>query len=267
MIGFFCKTFRDDLPLARVALELLGLNWVGERPEVVLMLDEDCRELVKDWDFPSLQIRYEFVKPWHDGYCHAMAMKACADLFMPNDPIFLLDSDTMLSSESGRAKLMPKGLPVLIYQKWDDRDRVNSVAQAVWGPAIARSLGIRLSADWMVHPERLYWRSTFQMARELVAHHCRLPFLKAVESLDPYDWERFPSHQMTLCENEMLPMLGAMFEAQLYDIRQLEKADFAGGFTQLWSHAPLDRELLDKWLMEARDRRLEEDLAVKHHQR
>jgi hypothetical protein len=244
-IGFFMKTFRGDLKLARYALELLHLHWQSEHPpEVVVMLDEDCRELVMDWNFPF--IRYEFVEPWPDGYCHAMAMKACADLFMlKSDPIFLLDADTMLRERSSAERLMPGGRPVLVYQRWPDRDQVNRVAREIWVPAIARSSGLALSADWMVHPERLYWRSTFAFARELVEYHCRRKFLEAVRSDCPYDWHRFSEHPMTLCENEMLPMVGAMLEPQRYDIRRLEEANFAGGFTQIWSHAPLDGMLDD----------------------
>lgn len=265
-IGFFCKSFRDDLPLLRYSLELLALNWIGARPEVVVVLDEDCRQLIREWRFEWP--RYEFIEPWPDKYCHAMAIKCCADLFMrESDPIFLLDSDTMLTERSSAPRLMPGSKPVLIYQKWLDRDQVNPTAQTVWVPTVARCLGLRLSADWMVHPERLYWKSTFTLVRDLVEHHKKAPFLQAVHSAAPYDWHRFGSHPMTLCENEMLPMIGAMLEAPRYDVRRLEDSHFSAGFQQLWSHSPLEVTLIESWLMQARDRNLDEASNERHHAR
>jgi hypothetical protein len=239
-LGIFVKSFWDDLGWLAYSLQLLEKFWRGEPPSVVVMLDEDCEEVTRLWGLRWP--RYIYVKPWQDGYCHAMAMKACADQFLPeSDLIMLLDSDTMLTEPCSVSDVTDREHPVIEFRLWNDNDPELRVSRQVWQPVSLASTGLELAVDFMVgRMPRIYWRTTFGLARNTIETHHQKPFLEAVHSDQPYDWTAFLAHPKTLCENQTLAMVGALMETSRYSIRNLDlEGPFTTPFVQHWSHAPL----------------------------
>src|ERR1700756_133068 len=114
-LGIFVKSFRQDLGWLAYSLQLLEKFWRGPEPQVVVMLDTDCEEIVSQWGLRWP--KYLYVKPWGDQYTFAMAMKACADQFLPEaELILLLDSDTTLGAECDLESITVHGRPVIEYQ-------------------------------------------------------------------------------------------------------------------------------------------------------
>jgi hypothetical protein len=247
-LGIFIKSFWDDLGWLAYSLQLLEKFWRGEPPKVVVMLDEDCEEITRLWGLRWPQ--YIYVKPWQDGYCHAMAMKACADQFLPeSDLIMLLDSDTILTGPCSISDVTDKGLPVIEFQLWNDEDPKLATSRQVWQSVSLASTGLELAVDFMVSVPRIYWRSTFQLARNTIEAHYQKPFLEAVHSEHPYDWTAFLAHPKTFCENQTLAMVAALMETSRYSIRNLDsEGPFTTPFVQYWSHGRLPVAELERLL-------------------
>jgi hypothetical protein len=101
----------------------------------------------------------------------------------------------------------------------------------------------------MVSVPRLYWRSTFALARGTVEKHHQKPFLEAVHSDHVYDWRKFLEHPKTFCENQTLSMLAALVEPSRYWLRNVEDDGwFPTPFTQHWSHSSLPTDELERLL-------------------
>jgi hypothetical protein len=238
-LGIFAKSFRDDLGWLAYSLQLLEKFWRGEPPEVMVMLDQDCEEITSRWGLRWP--KYLYVEPWKDGYSHAMAMKTCADQFLPDcDLIMLLDSDTMLTGPCSMADITIDGLPVIEFRLWNDNDPRLATSRQVWQSVSLASTGLELAVDFMVSVPRLYWRSTFALARDVVEQHHQKPFLEALRSDHPYDWHAFMEHPKTFCENQTLSMIATLMETSRYMIRNPDLAGwFKTPFRQYWSHEPL----------------------------
>jgi hypothetical protein len=247
-LGIFVKSLREDLGWLSYSLQLLERFWQGEPPSVVVMLDQDCQEITDRWGLRWAQ--YVYVKPWGDGYNHAMAMKACADQFLPeSELILLLDSDTMLTGPCGLEDITIGGLPLIQFQNWNDNDSRLAVSRRVWQPVSLASTGLELAVDFMVSVPRLYWRSTFALARGVVEQHFQQPFLEALHSDHPYDWRSFLDHPKTFCENQTLSMIATLMEPSRYVIRNPDVAGwFKTPFVQYWSHASFPLVELERLL-------------------
>lgn len=239
-LGLFVKTFKSDLEWLYFGLSSFQRNWNYLPTEIVVVAEPDCEPEISRWKFT--QVRTVYVRPWPDGYCHAMAMKMCADHFLPEvDLILLFDSDMVLTKQTSLHHLLVKGMPVLYYDDWhSDLDPMTRVvSKKVWAPAVYRSTGRTLDVDWMVNPLWLFWWSTFAGARGLIEHHTGLPFLQAVYSGHQYDWQAFMNHPVTFCDMQTLGLYANEFEPHLYNIKK-RTADMSSPITQYWSHQPID---------------------------
>jgi hypothetical protein len=234
--GVFVKSFRLDLGWLAYSLQLLEKFWLGEPPEVVIALDPDCQEITSQWGLRWP--RYVYTEPWQDGYSHAMALKACADQFLPqSELILLLDSDTMLTGPCSVADITLEDKPVIEFRHWNDDDAELATSRQVWQPVSLASTGLELAVDFMVSVPRVYWRSTFALTRACVEQHHQKPFLEALRRDHPYDWRAFLAHPKSFCENQTLSMIATLTEPSRYVIRNPDLAGwFKTPFKQYWSH-------------------------------
>lgn len=242
-VGIFCKTCKADLAWLYFALSSFRQNWrhPWEMTDLVVVADPDCEPEITRWDFKNVRVVY--TPPWPDGYCHAMAMKLCADIFCDRaELIVLFDSDMMLLRPTSLFDLLVCENPVIVYDIWhsDIDQTTRQMAKKVWVPAVRRSMGRDLDRDWMVSPKWLYWPSTFRGARSLIESHHRMPFLQAVYSAHPYDWQQFASHPMTLCDMQALGIFAHEYEQHKYVFWLRSAAPAETAIKQFWSHAPID---------------------------
>lgn len=235
-LGLFCKTFKDDLPLLFHALQSFRQNWT-DKTEILIVAEPDCQPEIDRWAFPNTRTVY--VQPWPCGYCHAMATKLCADLYLRDCRLILLfDSDMLLMRPTGLTDLMPDCRPSIVYDVWhSDLDPAErDVSWRVWGPAVRRSMGVDLDRDFMVEPCWLYWSSTFQGAREMIESHRQMPFGQAVYCNYRYEWTKFMDHPMKLCDMQALGVYAFRNEQHLYRFEQRTAASNCP-IRQNWSHA------------------------------
>jgi hypothetical protein len=234
-LGCFCKTFRDDFDFFRLALASFREN-LKEPAQFTVVLDRDCQELAHNE--PLLDgVQVFFIDPWPDKYAHAMAMKACADLFTECDLILLFDSDMMLTKQVELSDLMVDGKPAIYFGEWNDLNPERVVARQVWGPASVRSLGLELDRDYMVAPLWLFHASTFRNARQMVEKKAHKPFLYAVYSDHVYDWRKFLDHPMSFCDIENLGMAAYTYEYLFYRWIKIDGIRPQLPVKQHWSHA------------------------------
>lgn len=239
-VGLFCKTFKPDLDWLYFGLSSIKRNWSYEPTEILVVAEPDCEPEISRWKLS--QVRTVYVKPWADGYCHAMAMKMTADIFMPEaDLILLFDSDMILTKPTSLPDLLVNEMPTLYYDDWhSDLDPMTrQVSKKVWAPAVYKSTGYTLQVDWMVSPLWLFWRSTFAGARGLIEYRTGMPFLQAVYSAHPYDWKAFMSHPITFCDMQTLGLYANEFEPHVYNIKK-RTADMSSPILQNWSHQPIE---------------------------
>jgi hypothetical protein len=239
-VGLFAKTFKPDLDWLYFGLSSFKRNWSYESTDILVVAEPNCEPEMTKWDLSRVSTVY--VKPWPDGYCHAMAMKMCADIFMPRaDLILLFDSDMILTTPTSLADLMVNERPTLYYDDWhSDLDQATRlISKRVWSPAVFRTTGRTLEVDWMVSPLWLFWRSTFAGARYIIENHTRMPFLQAVYSTHVYDWKNFLSHPVSFCDMQTLGLFASEFETHQYDIQKRTLAS-AVPVRQFWSHQPID---------------------------
>ena len=242
-IGLFCKSCKEDLPWLAQAIKSFQSNWLHpwDRTQWVLAMDAAAYESLIQHGIDLAHVDVRYVEPWPDRYAHAMAMKACADIFCDEANLILIfDSDMILSKPTGLADLMVAGKPPLCFEHWScERDAdIRRVAKSVWGGASIRSTGCELDRDWMVSPAWIFWPSTLKGARRLVELHRKLPFLQAVYSRAIYDWRNFTLHPMTFCDIENLGLYASRFESDKYSIMELK--DYRSPVTQFWSHGSIE---------------------------
>jgi len=242
-LGVFIKSCERDRAWLRYCLKSLEKFWDRPLPKILLALDDGC---AIPEELPQKECL--IVKPWSDEYSYAMAIKACADLYLPDsDPILLLDSDTVFTGPCGLEDLLEDGKILITYARWgDDHSPTRSSAKQVWVPAIRRALGIELDADFMVRVPTLYWRSTFSEMRGRVEAKHKKPFLEAVRSDFPFTIDRFLSHPFKFCENEALSYC-ASFQAG-YIVRDIRECAHSVPMLQCWSHGPIPTPYLETLL-------------------
>lgn len=240
-VGLFCKTCKLDLDWLYFGLNSFKKNWShGDTTQIVVVADLNCEPELSKWDLTGVSVLY--LKPWADGYSHAMAMKMCADIFMPNaDMILMFDSDMILTRPTSLADLLVDDKPTIYYDPWDSNldPETRASSRKVWLPAVQRTTGRTLDVDWMVSPLWLFWWSTFVGARSIIEEHTRLPFLQAVYSSHPYDWTQFMSHPVSFCDMQTLGLYASQFERGMYNFKQKTPTTDLP-VQQFWSHQPID---------------------------
>jgi hypothetical protein len=249
LTSFFIKGCRSQLNWLCYCLQFLEKNWMDRAYEVVVMVDEDCKEVIRTWG-PIKNVIYCYCQPWPDPYMHALWCKANADMFTRGDPIILLDCDTLLMEPVNLAEYIDGGERrvtkiLLPYLEWRDRGD-NGGAQSIWPGIVKRSTGYDLDKDYMVSRPWIFARSTFYGARLMVEQHKNMPFYAATYSDHPYKWEEYARHPFTFCDLENLGLYAAKFQEGTYRVRDL--AQWKGRrdcFKDYWSHTPWTAELVD----------------------
>lgn len=234
-------SYRRDLIWLVHSLQLLFKHLKGDY-QVVVRLDEDCRDVVKEWGVP---VRYSYLSHgWPDGYSHAMYQKMIADDYVDwdTDVIWLLDSDHMLMRPAHVNDFFHGGLPILHYKEWRDLPpEYARIAQDRWAPPTERALGIPLTRDYMITPPMAFWTDTFRSVRQRITSVTEKSFIDATYSATPFKAENFLGHPMTICDYETLGLYAATFEKHLYAVRPVPKEEWP--FRVYWSHGPLPPEL------------------------
>lgn len=251
LTSFFIKGCRSQLNWLCYCLQFLEKNWQDPSSEIVVLLDEDCRDVIKTWG-PIRNVFYCYIQPWPNPYMHALWCKANADMFTRGDPIIMLDCDTLLlkpadlgeyvvEDEQGHTKIL------LPYLEWKDRGD-DGGAHSLWPGVVKRSTGYDLDKDYMVSRPWIFARSTFYGARLMVEQHQDMPFYAATYSGAPYRWEDYHKHPFTFCDLENLGLYAAKFQTGVYwvrDLKQMNKEGRRDCFTDWWSHTPWTAELVN----------------------
>jgi hypothetical protein len=232
MFSIFIKGCREQLHWLCANLQLLTKNWLGPEPEIVVMLDQDCQEVIKTWG-PFPHLTYIYVDPWPDRYMHALWAKATADYWTRGDPIILMDCDTIFLRPVALTDFMQGDKIKLPYLPWT---RAPGGAIEIWPRVVKESTGLDLAVDYLCARPWPYWRTTFAGARGLIESYRDTNFYAAVYSEAQYDWTRYFTHPFTFCEIETLGLYAATFDSHRYHIDELEKIDWPPGVKDYWSH-------------------------------
>jgi hypothetical protein len=232
---------RRDLTWLVYSLQLL-FEFLKGSFQVVVRLDEDCRQLVTtEWNLP---VRYVFLqRPWPDGYMHKMYQVFIADDYVDwdTDVIWLLDSDHMLTREAHVEEFFEGGKPLLHYKEFSDLPpEYVQVTQAKWGEPTERALGIQLPRDYMVAPPFAFHLDTFRNCRQRITKVNAMSLVDVGYSEVPFRPENFLTHHMTLCDYETLGLYAATFEPDRYAIRQ---APANWPFRVCWTYGPMPQEI------------------------
>lgn len=236
--SIFIKGCRDQLNWLSYCLQFLEKNWLDwQRSDVVVKLDPDCQDVVKDWGVSGVTYIYE--EPWPDRYMHALWSKAIADTYVAGDVILLVDCDTLLTGPTGLGDFMMEDRLALQYLPWEmERDAGRQVARKLWPRVFKESTGLDLPCDYMVSRPWLFWRSTFAGARSLIEKHKGVPFREAVYSETPFDWRNYPNHPFKFCDLEALGYYAANYEPYRYWVTDLREHLVPEWFKDYWSHTP-----------------------------
>lgn len=219
------------------SLQLLQKNWRSPG-RFIVMIDYNCLEIVDEWKID--RAHYIPTKPWPDPYMHALWCKATADRYTTTDPIMLLDSDTMLVQPARVEEFMQENKLIIEYLNWNEAAPDRAAAERIWPPVIKRSTGLTLTRDYMVSRPWIFWRSTFEGARELVETHMNKPFDEAVYSEASFDWHQYEFHPFTFCDLENLGLYANLHEPDRYHFQKLTGESV---FKDLWSHTEFTKEI------------------------
>lgn len=242
MFSIFIKGCKEQLHWLCYGLQLLEKNWQAPDPEIVVMLDRDCQEVVKTWGLLP-HVDYIYVDPWPDRYMHALWAKATADYWTRGDPIMLLDSDTIFLEKARLEDFMLGDRLKLPYLPWE---RAPVGAINIWPRVVRESTGLDLPADYLSTRPWPFWRSTFAGARGLVESYRGKNFYAAVYSEARYDWTQYCSHPFTFCEIETLGLYAASFEGRRYHAAELERIGWPAKVKDYWSHTEFTAAIQDE---------------------
>jgi hypothetical protein len=245
MDSIFIKGCLSQIHWLSYCLRLVDRNWLKPDTEIVVMLDEDCRNVVSQWGKFRHSVFYCYCQPWPDPYMHALWCKATADYWTRGDPIMLMDCDTMLTEPAKLDEYISDGKITLPFLDWRNRGD-DGGAYRLWPRVVHESTGLELDRDWMVSRPWIFWRSTFVDARRLVEEHKRLPFYAAVYSSARYDWTRYARHPFTFCDLENLGLAAAIYHPARYapgNLATLYAAGRKDKFRDMWSHTHFTPEL------------------------
>jgi hypothetical protein len=237
---------KRDLAWLCYCLSLLCKNWKEPDSRIIVRLEEDCHEIVRDW---RLDVVYRYVRRWPDGYTFQMYQKMISDDYSDAELLLLVDSDLMVIGPASLADLMSRGKPVIEYREWTE----SPVAERVWRKPTSRVMGIDLDKDYMIGAPSLYWRDTFSKTRQQIVNATGKGFFEAVYSAAPFEATRFLEHPMTFADFEALNLYAAKFQPDRYSLRPLQERPKNWPFRLFWSHGdwtPEVRAFLDAKLKE-----------------
>jgi hypothetical protein len=244
-ISILYVSYRQDLVWLVYSLQLLFKFLRGEF-QVVVRLDENCRDVVQTWRLP---VRYVFLnRVWPDGYTHAMYQKMISDDYIDwdTDIIWMLDSDHILMREARLEDFFYGGKPIVHYAEWDELPPdYRRVAQAKWKAPTQRALGLELDREYMIIPPMAFYPDTLRTVRQRITALNSKSLIDLAYSDVPFRAENFLSHPMTICDYETLGLYAAKFEADRYAIRHVPKE---WPFKVYWSHGGCPTTELERLL-------------------
>jgi hypothetical protein len=221
---------RRDLHWLSYSLQLWERNWQHPGTRLIVRLEDDCRDIVKDWGVPA---EYRYVKKWPDGYTFQMYQKMISDDFSGADIIICADSDQMLIRPAGLSDILVNGKPVIEYTEWD-----GGVAEQKWRACTSRVMGEDLDKDYMVLMPCVYWRDTFSRTRQQIVNATGQGFYEAVYSDTPWSNPRaqFMAHPMTFADYEALNLHAVKHQSEKYHLRHISQRLASWPFKLFWSH-------------------------------
>jgi hypothetical protein len=250
--SIFVKGCKSQLHWLCYNLQFLERNWTTPDTEVVVMLDEDCRDVVSTWG-PLKNVIYCYGEPWPNRYMHALWCKANADLFTRGDPIVLLDCDILMIKQGGLGDYLvtaPDGFNKIILPVLDWKDRGDGgIAEKLWTKIFTDSTGYVLDRDYMVSHPWVFTRSTFYGARLLVEEHRNMPFYAATYSRETFDHRGYLDHPFTFCDLENFGFYAANYQSGTYWVRdwhQMHQEGYQKKFEDQWSHSDFTKEVQDR---------------------
>lgn len=226
-----------DLAWLSFSLQLLRKNW-KEQSQIIVRLEEDCREIVESWAIEGVSYRY--VNRWPDGYTFQMYQKMISDDYTSAELIMLMDSDLMCVAPASLDDLMIAGKPIIETLEWSESSHV---AQQVWRGPTSRVMGIDLDRDYMVGNPFLFWRDTFSGTRQQIVKTTGRGFYESVYSGVPFAAKRFMAHPMTFADFEALGLYAAKFQPDRYVRRSANERPSSWPFKLYWSHGDWSPEV------------------------
>ena len=210
-----------------------------------VVAEEDCKDVIDTWGLP---VTYHYIKPWADGYHHAMYRKLLMDTLSEADLIMLLDSDHILLEPIYLEDLLADGKPIVHFRDWDDdrNDAALAVSRQQWAPPTERCMGIPLDRDYMIRAPFIFWRSTFAGVRQRIEDVTGLPLHDVCYSDIPYDYRNFLQHPKRFCDYQCLGLYAAKFEPNRYNVQHWIPGTH-WPFRTYWSHGDLTPFNLAKW--------------------
>jgi hypothetical protein len=212
-VSIFIKSWLQDLEWLAYALRFLECNWMEEEPQVVIVLDEDCRGEF-DPDAFALDLNVYYRVPWPDGYCHAMWMKTLADHFCTGDYILLMDSDCILLEPVRFNDLANGKRPRLGYVRYDEH--MGLFPHSPWKKVTERLTQEPAEVHFMSRNPILYHRDTFEGMRDWLARMHGRYYDALVYSDNEFDPLKFSSHPITLMDYDLLGSYAYRFQAKEY---------------------------------------------------
>jgi hypothetical protein len=251
---------KRDLHWLSYCLQFLQKNWREPNSKIIVRLEEDCREIVKDWRVP---VTYRYVKKWPDGYTFQMYQKMISDDYSDADLLMLMDSDLMLLKPTKLSDLLQDGKPVIEYVDWED-DSVK-VAEQVWRGCTSQAMGIDLDRDYMIRTPSIYWRDTFSRVRQRIVRTTGKGFYESIYSDVPFTAENFMVHPMKIADFEALNLYAVKFQPEKYVLIRRDERQGEWPFHLYWSHgdwSPKVHELLEQTLRNLPDQQWETVCSV-----
>jgi hypothetical protein len=205
------KTWFNDLGWLNYCLRFLARNWLAKDSRTIVLADENCRPVIETWHLTKEEVFY--VKPWADGYSHAMVTKTTADEYSDAELILLLDSDVMVTKALTPEALMSNGRPIIRYLDYDTFE--TQFPHAPWRKVV-QSLFLTNPLFYYTFVPALYWRSSFQAMRRYLARLHHRNFLDLTFSDVPFKPENFGHHPISFADHESMGFYCRLAEPERY---------------------------------------------------
>jgi hypothetical protein len=228
-VSIFIKSWHRDLRWLGCALQSIYQHWKEPETEIVVVVDQDCEGLLFGPEFRlpkgcEIPGKVLYVRPWTDGYCHAMYIKTMADEFCRGDYILLTDSDCLLTQDSdlrdlttkGPRRFIPRQMPIIPYLGYDDHHQEYPFSP--WKKVTERLVCQPTYRHYMGRVPILYRRETFAAMRQYLSRLHGRAYWDLVYSGVPFDPITFLSHPITLMDYDLLGYYADHFEHDRYAI-------------------------------------------------
>jgi hypothetical protein len=213
-VSIFIKSWLQDLEWLAYALRFLECHWMDEEPEIVIVLDENCRGEFDPSAF-AFDLNVYYRVPWPDGYCHAMFIKTLADHFCTSNYILLMDSDCMLLEPIYfRELFVEPERPLIGFVRYDEH--LALFPHSPWKKVTERLIKEKATHHYMSRSPILYHRETFEGMRNWIAELHNRYYDAVVYSDKEFNPLKFGEHPITLMDYDLLGTYANRFELERY---------------------------------------------------